>query len=217
MSRPRAELRILIADDHPMYRLGLAMALRSLGFGQVDEAIDGQHAADLAHGRAYDVVLLDLRMPRLNGVDAARRIVGSVPDGRPTPVIIMLSTFEEPAVVAAAAGAGATAFLGKETEPEHLARRIDELVGSEARRLQPPSDLPDLSPREFEVLRRLVTGATGKAIAAELGISPETVKHHVNRLYAKLGVSDRVSAVQAARKYGWVVLDEIQANGNQTF
>ncbi len=209
----RSEVRVLIADDHPMFRLGLAMALRSLGFNHVDEAVDGQHAVDLNRGRSYDVVLLDLRMPRLNGVEAARRIVASGGD-RP-PVVVMLSTFDEPAVISAAREAGVRAVLGKETEPAELAMRIDRFVaepgGSE---MDPTPPVPTLSIREEQVLRRLVAGASTKDIATDLDISIETVKDHLGRLYAKMDARDRISVVAAARRLGWILLDELSADSD---
>lgn len=211
MAVDRSKLYVLVADDHPMYRLGLAHALRSLGFGQVDEAVDGQHAVELAMGRRIDAVILDLWMPRLNGVDAARSISRSDASGHVAPVIVMLTTFDKPAVVAAAVEAGVVAFVGKETEPEALARLIDDLLERRGSRFIATPELPYLTPREAEVLRLLVAGVTAKEMAQVLGISPETVKDHLGSLYGKLGVNDRVAAIGAARRFGWVVLDEIHA------
>lgn len=204
----RSGVRVLVADDHPMFRMGLAVALRSLGFECVDEATDGQHVVELARGRAYDVVILDLRMPRLTGVDAARAIT-SVSLGARQPRVIMLSTFDEPAVVRAAAEAGASAFFGKETEPSELASAIDRLMSSEQATLLPAIELPALTEREMTVMDCLVRGDTVKQIARQLELSAETVKDHVARLYDKLGVNDRVGLVRAAREYGWLMLREL--------
>ena len=211
MAVDRSKLYVLVADDHPMYRLGLAHALRSLGFGQVDEAVDGQHAVELAMGRRIDAVILDLWMPRLNGVDAARSISRSDASGHVAPVIVMLTTFDKPAVVAAAVEAGVVAFVGKETEPEALARLVDDLLERRGTTKIATPELPHLTPREADVLRHLVSGMSVKEMAQALGISPETVKVHLGRLYGKLEVNDRVAAIGAARRLGWAVLDEIDA------
>lgn len=212
MGVDRSTVRLLMADDHPIFRLGLSLALKSLGFVEVSEAVDGQHAVDLCRQRHYDAIILDVRMPRLNGVEAARRIMDQV--GRstrvPRPIIVMLTTYDEPAVVNSAAAAGASAFLSKETEPKVIARIIDRLLAEGERSLVPYVDVPQLSPRELEVLELVVAGATGKEIAVRLGISTETVKDHVARVYAKLGVSDRVGAVNAARRIGWTFLGEMR-------
>jgi len=206
----RAGVTVLIADDHPLFRLGLGMALRSLGFGRVDEAVDGHHAVELCRGRAYRVVMLDLRMPRLNGIEAAQGILGlERSGGGDPPVVIMLTTFDEPAIVRAAQQAGVGAFMSKETEPEALARAIDRLLTGERTLPTPRVTVPELSGREHDVLRHLASGASVKGVADVLGISPETVKDHVSNVYAKLGVRDRVSAVREARVLGLLLLDEI--------
>jgi len=210
----RGSVHVLVADDHPLFRLGLGMALRSLGFGRVDEAVDGHHAVELCRGRSYRVVLLDLRMPRLNGIEAAQAIIDMQrPSGEP-PVVIMLTTFDEPAIVRAAQQAGVGAFMSKETEPEALAHAIDRLLAGEATPPTPRVTVPELSVREHDVLRHLAAGASVKDVAYVLGISPETVKDHVSNVYAKLGVRDRVSAVREARALGMLLLDEIAGTGS---
>lgn len=206
----RGDVQVLVADDHPLFRLGLGMALRSLGFGRVDEAVDGQHAVDLCRGRAYGVVLLDLRMPRRNGIDAAEAIAALPRPEGTAPVVIMLTTFDEPAIVRAAERVGVAAFMSKETEPEALATVIDRLLAGERSALLPRAAMPDLSTREQEVLVRLAEGDSVKGAADALGISPETVKDHVANVYAKLGVRDRVSAVREARRLGLLLLDELE-------
>jgi len=107
----RADVRLLVADDHPMFRYGLVLSLTQLGFGYVAEAADGQAAVEACVREAFDVVVLDLKMPRLNGFEAAKAILqGTSPKAR-RPKIIMLSTFDQPAVVAASASLGVDAFL----------------------------------------------------------------------------------------------------------
>jgi two-component system, NarL family, nitrate/nitrite response regulator NarL len=191
-----------------MFRLGLVLALRSLGFANVDEAVDGLHAVDLCRGRSYDAVLLDLKMPRMNGIEAARAIASRDPSVE-APSIIVMTTYGEPAVIKAAMEAGAAAFLGKETEPEELARCIDDLLAGR-RRVVPHHGVPELSSRESDVLRLLLAGTSTKEMASLLGISADTVKDHLGRIYAKLGVFERVSAVNEARRLGLVLLDELE-------
>lgn len=207
----RAGVRVLIADDHPLFRLGLAAALRELGFGVVDEAEDGQHACDLARGRVYDVIVLDVRMPRMNGVEAARQIV-TTRKAREQPIaIVMLSTFDEPAIMRAARSAGARAFLGKEVQPDALARTIDELLARPSITFREPDvPLPPLSARETQVLVLISKGSTNRVVADALGVSPETVKDHVTSLFRKLNVKDRMSAVNEARRLGLLAISEIE-------
>lgn len=209
MAVDRATLSILVADDHPMFRLGLRLGLRDLGYGRVDEAVDGRHALDLMRGRQYDVLILDLMMPNVNGVQVARSLQRANGGARSSPVIVMLSSFDEPAVVAAARAAGVASFVGKETEPERLARHVDDLLEGRTVSQGPREQVPSLTSRESAVLHHLVRGATSKEIAAALGISPETVKDHLSGLYVKLNVGDRVAAVTEARRLGLVLLDEL--------
>jgi len=147
----------------------------------------------------------------MNGIDAARAILATAAATRP--VLIMLTTFDEPAVIHAAVDAGVAAFFSKATEPEILARCVDDLLAGRSTRIVPEHEIPTLTPREAEVIRLLCSGLATKEIAAELGIAPETAKDYIGRVYAKLGVNDRVSAANAARWLGWVVLDEIRVTG----
>jgi two-component system, NarL family, nitrate/nitrite response regulator NarL len=202
----RGSVAVLVADDHPMFRLGLAMALRSLGFGRVDEAAHGEEAITLMKAHDYNVLVLDLRMPRLNGLAVAQHVSKGEP---PRPFVILLTTYDEPAVVKAARDVGVAALLGKETEPERLAHVMDRLVDGAGLPVRRGTDLPHLTSRELEVLRELQTGGSLKDAARSLGISVETVKDHVASLYAKLDVRDRVSALKRAREYGWFLLDEL--------
>jgi two-component system, NarL family, nitrate/nitrite response regulator NarL len=204
----RAALRVMIADDHPMFRTGLVLSLRQQGFGTVDEAVDGQHAVDLHRGRAYEVVVLDLRMPRLNGLDAARAILAVESHARP--IVLLLTTFNEPAVVDAARRAGIVAVLGKETDPAHLARKIDALVASGGATRDAEPAIPALTPRERDVLASLVRGMSTKEISSGLGISPETVKDYLGRLMGKLNARDRVSLVSEAHRLGLALLQELE-------
>ena len=209
MGVDRVTLSVLVADDHPMFRMGLRMALLDLGFGRVDEAVDGRHALDILRGRHYDVLIVDLMMPNVNGVQVARSVAARAALAQPRPVIVMLSSFDEPAVIAAARDAGVASFVGKETEPERLARHIDDLVAGRPVAHATMERVPALTVRESTVLRHLVHGATSKDIGVILGISPETVKDHLRGIYTKLNVGDRVAAIAEARRLGLILLDEI--------
>lgn len=191
---------MLVVDDHPLFRMGLVMALRSEGFEVVGEAENGCQAVERCRHGEVDVVLLDVRMPELDGVAACRAITAEPG----APLAVMLTTFDEPAVIQAARQAGATAYLSKETEPRELARVLRSVLADPERDWMPKVSLPDLTPREGEVLRWLAQGLSNKAIAARLGLSPDTVKDHLENVYRKLEVRDRVSALRKAAELGLV-------------
>ena len=191
---------MLVVDDHPLFRMGLVMALRSEGFEVVGEAENGRQAVERCRHGEVDVVLLDVRMPELDGVAACRAITAEPG----APLAVMLTTFDEPAVIQAARQAGATAYLSKETEPRELARVLRSVLADPERDWMPKVSLPDLTPREGEVLRWLAQGLSNKAIAARLGLSPDTVKDHLENVYRKLEVRDRVSALRRATELGLV-------------
>lgn len=193
-------MRVLIADDHPLFRLGLKYALSAQGFTVAAEAADGEAAIRACQRDAFDVVLLDVKMPGLDGIEACR----SISRLEPAPVIIMLTTFEEPAIIQAAREAGATAYLSKETDPASLAELIREISRNPARGWLPRVTLPELTPREAQVLELLAQGYSNKAIAKALAISPETVKDYLNGVYRKLGVRDRLAAVREADSLGLI-------------
>jgi two-component system, NarL family, nitrate/nitrite response regulator NarL len=199
--------RVLIVDDHPLFRMGLSLALTREGFDVVGEAENGRQAVERCRHGAVDVVLLDVRMPEMDGIAACREVVRSYADGegeRRPPMIVMLTTFEEPAVVQAARDAGATAYLSKETEPRELARLLRAILADPERDWMPQVALPSLTPREAQVLALLAQGMSNKAIASELGISPETVKDYLENVFRKLEVRDRVSALRRATEMGLV-------------
>lgn len=192
--------RVLIADDHPLFRVGLAYALRARGFEVVAEAENGRHAVELARTHRPDLAVLDVRMPELDGVEACAALLAL----DTAPLVVMLTTFEEPALIAAARSAGAVAYLSKETDPRRLAETLERIVRDPTRDWMPHVDLPELTRREGDVLAGLARGLTNRAIAGELGIGPETVKDHVASLYRKLDVGDRVSAVREAERFGLI-------------
>jgi two-component system nitrate/nitrite response regulator NarL len=190
-------VRLIIADDHPLFRMGLRAALELQGYEVVAEAGDGLTAVQRTHELGPGAVLLDIRMPGLDGLSTARRLREQGYGG----LIVMLTTFGEPALVYQAAQAGADAYWSKEMPPEELGQRLSRLAQGLEPRLQLP-DLPTLSPREKEVLAQLAKGQSTKEIARDLKLSPETVKDHLERLYAKLEARNRVEALERARGLG---------------
>jgi DNA-binding NarL/FixJ family response regulator len=213
--------RVLIADDQALVRAGFRMILSADGIDVVGEAADGRQAVDAARAHRPDVVLLDIRMPELDGLEAARRILAE-PDA---PRVIMLTTFDLDEYVYDALAAGASGFLLKDVTPEHLAAAVRLVRSGDAllaptitRRLverfaradpapAPPRDLAALSPRELEVLRLLAEGLNNAELAERLYLSEATVKTHVARILAKLGLRDRVQAVVTAYTTGLVKPD----------
>jgi DNA-binding NarL/FixJ family response regulator len=191
-------VRVLIADDHPLFRMGLSLALGAEGFEVAGEVENGRQAVERCAQGGVDVVLMDVKMPGMDGIEACRLAVG----GEHAPIVVMLTTFEEPAMVRAAHEAGATAFLSKETEPRELARLLRAIVADPERDWMPRVDLPELTPREEQVLQLMALGLSNKAIAKELGLSPETVKDYLMGVFRKLDVRDRVSAVRRASELG---------------
>lgn len=193
-------MRVLIADDHPLFRMGLAYTLLQEGFEIVAEVGSGELAIDRCRQGGVDIAVLDVRMPGVDGI-AACAAIRAFDD---PPIVAILTTFEEPAIIAAARDAGAHAYLSKETAASELARILRKLVDDPTRRYLPRVELPDLTPREAEVLVLLAEGMATKEIASHLGLSPETVKDYVQAVYRKLDVHDRVSAVRRAAELGLV-------------
>jgi two-component system nitrate/nitrite response regulator NarL len=197
MSTP---IQVLIADDHPLFRVGLKYALKAQGFDVTAEASDGRQAVSFCETHHPNVVLLDVKMPHMDGIEACRHIVSR----DLCALVIMLTTFEEPAIIHAARVAGATAYLSKETDPAELARAIRGIVERPNHNWLPRISIPTLTQREAQVLDLLAVGCSNKEIAKQLGLSPETVKDYVNGVYRKLDVRDRVGAVNRARALGLI-------------
>ncbi|WP_194244386.1 response regulator [Nonomuraea phyllanthi] len=198
-------VRLLIVDDHPIVRDGLRAALGGEpDFEIVGEAADGATAVRLADELRPDVVLMDLRMPGMDGVTAIRRLSGTGPR------VLVLTTFDTD--VLPVLEAGATGYLLKDAPPEELVRAVRAVhrgetvlapaaAGRLADHLRKPSR-GRLSKRELDVLRLVAEGATNKEAAADLFISEASVKTHLLHIYAKLDVRDRASAVAEAYRRG---------------
>jgi two-component system nitrate/nitrite response regulator NarL len=191
-------MRVLIADDHPLFRLGLKAGLEAQGLAVVAEAENGQEALDKALALKPDAVLLDLRMPGMDGLTCARKLRERGYRG----LIAFLTTYQEPALLKEAALAGADAYFSKELSAPELKRRLLRVMQGEER-LTPPN-LPSLTPREEEVLALLAQGLSVKEMAKALGLSPDTVKDHLENLYAKLEARNRVEALEKARSLGFL-------------
>lgn len=212
-------IRVIIADDHPVYRDGLSRLLTEIGgFDVVGLAADGNEAVDLASALAPDVVVMDVRMPNLDGIEATRRITTA----SPTTGVVVLSMFEEDELVFAAVRAGARGYLLKDADDDQIAatlrgiargeaifgpttaRRLLEMLGRvpEDKNPEPPQLFSQLSQREREVLELLARGMRNAAIAAELFLSERTVRNYVSNIFTKLQVDDRAQAVAAARDVG---------------
>lgn len=190
-------MRLLIADDHPLFRMGLRVALEREGFAVVAEAGNGQEAVKLGLELLPDGLLLDVRMPQMDGITATRMLREQRYNG----LIVLLTTFSEPVLIQQAAYAGADAYWSKELPPEALAERLRRLGLGLEPRLRAP-ELPKLTAREQEVLQWMAQGLSTKEIARQMHISPETVKDHLLRLYEKLEARNRVEALERARSLG---------------
>ncbi len=208
-------IRVLVADDQPLVRSGFRMVLEQRDDLELTgEASDGEEAVELAHELDPDVILMDVRMPNLDGVEATRRLVDEGMRAR----ILVLTTFDLDEYVYAAIRAGASGFLLKDVEPEELVDAIrvvaagNSLFGPEAterllaRFAEPRTGraLDDLTDRETEILRLLATGLSNAELAEQLFLSETTVKTHVSSILRKLRVRDRVQAVIAAYDAGLV-------------
>ena len=212
------ELRVVVIDDQELVRSGFALILDRAGFEVVGQAGDGAAGVELARETRPDVVLMDVRMPVLDGIAATRQIVAELPETR----VVVLTTFDLDEYVYAAVQAGASGFLLKDVSPAALvdavravARGDTMLAPALTRRLlerfvagPPPGTLPEpvaqLSEREIDVLRLIARGLPNAAIGAELFLSEATVKTYVSRMLAKLDLRDRVQLAVLAYESGLV-------------
>jgi len=204
-------IRLLIADDHPVVRAGLAgLFADEEGFEVVGQAADGAQAVELAAREKPDVVLMDLRMPVLDGVAATASIVASGPDA---PRVLILTTYESDDQILAAIEAGAAGYLLKAAPQDEIVAGI-RLVATGQTALSPavaarlvsrmrqPAASVTLTRREVDVLRLVARGRSNKLIGTDLGIGESTVKTHLLKIFDKLEVADRTHAVTVAMERG---------------
>jgi DNA-binding NarL/FixJ family response regulator len=203
--------RLLLVDDHTLLRQGLRRAVEDAGFDVVGEAGDGEEAVRLAVECRPDLVLMDLSMPVMDGIEATRAVVAA----RPVTKVIILTSFAEHARLHAALEAGAVGYLLKDAEPDDIIRALRDasaggvpLSPRAAAALLPENrptsnaTLDALTPRERDVLALVASGLPNKSIARRLEISEKTVKAHLTRVFAVVGVSDRTSAALWAQRHG---------------
>lgn len=212
-------LRVLVADDHPLYRSGLRTLLSTApDMEVVGEASTGQEAIERAEELQPDVVIMDLQMPGITGIEATRRIVQMSPHV----AVLVVTMFDDDHSVFAAMRAGARGYVLKETDEDKMLRAIQTVADGEAifspaiaQRLLsffndvaetqpavPQRIFPELSDREREVLSLIARGYTNSQIAAHLVLSPKTVRNHISNIFSKLQVADRTEAVIRAREAG---------------
>lgn len=204
-------IQILIAEDHAVVRQGLAAIIKDeTDMTVVAQAMDGQQAVDLYQQHQPDVVLMDLKMPRLEGVAAITQIRAV----SPTAAIIILTTYDGDEDIYRGLQAGARGYLLKDATAEELLEAIRSVHRGQkyippqvALKLAERINITELTDRELEVLRLLVIGKSNAEIGAALSISERTVKFHINNIFTKLGVSDRIQAVIHALKRGLARLE----------
>lgn len=229
-----SQIKVLIVDDHPVFRQGLCDVLETDPQMQVvGEAADGEVAIERAYEGRPDVILMDINLPTINGLQVTRKIKAQLPDTK----VIMITGYDDAEQVFHALRAGASAYCAKDTTPESLIRIIhaahegsyvvgekvmshDEVVSwieQKLGRLAGPiaSDAEDLfiplSPREMEILEHVTRGLSNKEIAYKLGISHQTVKNHMTAILRKLRVDDRTQAAVYALQHGWVRLESTRS------
>ena len=220
-------IRVLVADDQSLVRAGFRMLLaHGPDIEVVAEASDGEQAVHGAARFTPTVVLMDIRMPRLDGLEASRRILAADPAAR----ILILTTFDLDEYVYEALSAGASGFVLKDDPPEQLIAAIRTVAASDALfsptvtrrvirqftrmpRAAPPTGIEELTPREHEVLRLLALGMSNAEIGRELVVSEGTVKTHVTHVLQKLDLRDRVQAVVAAYRCGLFETDRSAGPG----
>lgn len=209
-------LRVLVVDDHPTFRRGLGALLASLPDVElVGEAADGEAGIELAAALEPDVVVMDLDMPRLGGVEATRRIVAA----QPSVAVLVLTMLDEDESVFAAMRAGARGYVVKGADTDDVLRALESVARGDAvfgpavasrvlsyltRPLsaRDPLLFPELTDREREVLELMARGLSNGEIARTLFVSPKTIRNHVSNVFTKLQVTDRSEAVERARRAG---------------
>jgi DNA-binding NarL/FixJ family response regulator len=219
MDQPNNRIRVLVADDHPVFRRGMRAILGAEPDTElVGEAMDGEEAVELALELSPHVILIDLNMPKVTGIEATRRIL----EVSPNTAILMLTMFEDDKSIFAAMRAGAHGYVLKGADGAETLRAIHAVASGEAifsptitRRLTgyfatPERDskatsvevFPNLTEREHEILSLIAEGYTNNAIASRLYLSPKTVRNYVSSIFTKLQVADRPQAIIRAREAG---------------
>ncbi len=209
-------LRVLIADDHPLFRKGIRTLLRATpGIEVIGEATTGQEVIELANALQPDVILMDLQMPGINGIEATRQILHSSPHIR----ILVVTLFEDDASVFTALRVGARGYVLKDVQEEEILRAIRAVGNGEAifgaaiatrlidyfaapRPVVAKELFPTLSEREREILQLIARGSTNSDIARQLTLSVKTVSNYVSNIFSKLQVTDRAQAIIRARDAG---------------
>lgn len=219
MDRPDERIRVLVADDHPVFRRGMrAILAADPDTDLVGEATDGEEAIARALELRPDVILMDLNMPKVTGIEATRRILEAAPET----AILMLTMFEDDDSVLAAMRAGAHGYLLKGADGAQTLRAIRAVADGEAifgptitrrltsyfatsgreRETTSPQTFSNLTEREHEILSLMAGGYTNSAIASRLYLSPKTVRNYVSSIFTKLHVADRPQAIVRAREAG---------------
>lgn len=208
-------MRVLLAEDHKIVRQGTRLYLESMGVEIVGEATNGREAVQMARELHPDVVVMDIHLPELTGIEATRRILHECQDVR----VLVLTAYDEPAYVHALLDAGADGFILKTAELSELYRTLnevavghkafDETVLEKAEQHEPamPPQVEGLTDREIEVLIHARHGLTNKEIGQLLFISDRTVQGHLKNIYEKLGVTTRTEAVIVALEHGLITLE----------
>ena len=205
-------IRVLLADDHPVVRRGMRALLGSLdGVEVVGEAATGADTVREAQLARPDVVMMDVQMPGMDGVEATRRVLAAAP----SVAVLVLTMFDDDETVLSAMRAGARGYLLKGAEQDEILAALRSVMAGQvvvgpgvAQRLlaglsaPAPTPFPQLTPREREILDRLAAGESNGVIAAALGLAPKTVGNHVSAAFAKLGVATRAEAIVRAREAG---------------
>ena len=227
-----SEIKVMIVDDHPVFRQGLRNVLDAYeDIFIVGEAANGQEAIEQAQELLPDVVMMDINLPTLNGLQATRKLRARCPEVN----VIMLTAYDDEEQIYHAIQAGASAYYAKDVHPKKLVdviRHVSQghyIIGekildekgisnwlleefqrfdSKESYYEKSQFLSPLSPREMEILEVVVQGMSNKEIAYKLGISHQTVKNHMTAILRKLGVADRTQATVYALRHGWVPLHE---------
>jgi DNA-binding NarL/FixJ family response regulator len=207
-------IRVLVVEDHNVVRQGLVALLNLVeGIQVVGEAADGEEAVAQFRSHHPDVTLIDLRLPKLSGVEVIQRVRSEMPQAR----FVVLTTYDGDEDIYRALKGGAKAYLLKGMTTEELITTIravhagrSHIPAAIAERLAERMGTEDLTPREFQVLEQIVAGKSNKEIATELAITEATVKTHINTLLGKLGVEDRTQAATAAIRRGIVTFESLR-------